>query len=268
MCQIFGINSSKPYSANELLRRFYANSTEHPDGWGLALFKNHGVSVEKEALQASKSKYLSQRLSRDITCENLLAHIRKASIGSIEYANCHPFVRDDSAGRTWTLVHNGTLFEPELITSFLSEQEGTTDSEAILLYLIDRIDQATEEKRQRAGKTESGSGLELDREERFAVIDKAVCDLSPENKLNLLIFDGEILYAHCNLKGTLYQYYEDGIRLIATAPLSFADWKPFPLNTLHAFQKGELLQTGTDHGNEFFADRHDMSMVYLSYASL
>ncbi|MCR5529980.1 MAG: class II glutamine amidotransferase [Saccharofermentans sp.] len=42
-------------------------------------------------------------------------------------------------GRTWTLAHNGTIFEGDLLNRYYI-QNGTTDSERILLYLIDQID--------------------------------------------------------------------------------------------------------------------------------
>ena len=257
MCQILGISSDKPYNANEILRSFYANSKVHKDGWGLALFNGPAVSVEKEPLQAIRSNYLTKRLASGITCRNLLAHIRLASVGEINYNNCHPFTAQDKSGRTWTLVHNGTIFEPDLITGYFRYQQGTTDSEAVLLFIIDTVNKAAEEK-----------GRALTPEERFEAVDGAVCGLSKDNKLNLIIYDGEVMYVHTNLKETLFERFEEGTRIIATEPLTLEGWEPVKMNTLLAYKDGNLVLAGTDHGNEFIPEKHDMSLIYMSYSGL
>lgn len=74
--------------------------------------------------------------------EELVAYIRYATVGRIEAANCHPFVWDDQSGRTWTLVHNGTLFESGPTSTFVTQQEGATDSERLLLYIVSRMNRA------------------------------------------------------------------------------------------------------------------------------
>lgn len=110
MCELFGLCAAEKYRVNELLDVFFHHSTEHKHGWGLAVFYGKGVSMEKEPVRALDSLYLRQRMTREIAGTNLLAHIRLATIGRIEYANCHPFIWDDNSGRTWTMIHNGTLF--------------------------------------------------------------------------------------------------------------------------------------------------------------
>ncbi|MBQ9720943.1 MAG: class II glutamine amidotransferase, partial [Oscillospiraceae bacterium] len=54
---------------------------------------------------------MESRLKFPITTKNLIAHIRRASVGGMAYENCHPFVARDTGGRVWKLAHNGTLFE-------------------------------------------------------------------------------------------------------------------------------------------------------------
>ena len=85
MCELFGISAGKQVTANEWLRAFYDRSNEQKDGWGLAVFRGSAVSMEKEPVKASDSAYLKQRLSRNIKAETLFAHIRRATIGQIEY---------------------------------------------------------------------------------------------------------------------------------------------------------------------------------------
>ena len=257
MCQLFGINSDKPYRVNEILERFFENSAVHKDGWGIAVFDLDNGFVEKESVQAIQSSRIKEMLSEDMVCKDMIAHIRKASVGSIEYVNCHPFIFKDNTGRTWTLIHNGTVFAPDLITGYFPMQTGTTDSEAIGFFLMDRINSETDRQ-----------GRSLTEAERFACLDAAICELSPDNKLNLMIYDGELLFVHTNMRDTLYELFKDGTRVITTEPLTDEEWTNVPLNTLQAYKDGERIFSGTDHGNEFFQEAHDMSLVYMAYSGL
>lgn len=103
------------------------------------------VQIEKEPVQATKSNYLKERLSVPIQVKNAFAHIRYATIGNVEYKNCHPYTKKDRNGRSWTLVHNGTIFHYQPLDRYVRLQNGDTDSERILLYLVDLVNQ--EERR-------------------------------------------------------------------------------------------------------------------------
>ena len=81
--------------------------------------------------------------------------------------------------------------------------------------------------------------------------DEVVCALAPQNKVNLLFFDGETLYAHTNMAGTLYLHQEPGRALFATVPLSGLNWQPLVFTTLTGWQYGALRFTGTDHGQVY-----------------
>lgn len=256
MCEMFGITADKEVVANPLLESFYQHSSENRDGWGLAVFRGHSVTMEKEPRMAAQSTYLRQRLSRDIRCRNLFAHIRKATIGRIEYANCHPFIWDDNSGRTWTLMHNGTIFEPDSMERPSVEPEGTTDSERILLYIIDQVN-----------KEIVRLGRDLDSSERFRLLDTLVTRISKGNKLNLLIYDGENMYVHTNCPGTLHEWTDDHMTLFATKPFRMDGWQPLTMNRLLAYRDGVRIETGTDHGNTF-EDNKDMTMLYFAYSEL
>ena len=79
------------------------------------------------------------RCSVMMFAKTALAHIRLATIGNVEQDNCHPFTAVDNSGRTWTLIHNGTIFESDNIGKYVFLQKGETDSERILLYIVDSI---------------------------------------------------------------------------------------------------------------------------------
>lgn len=240
MCELFGISSNKKIKCNEMLRLFYSHSVDNPDGWGLATFYGNAVSLEKEPISSLDSSYLKNRLTDDIVEDILLAHIRKASVGSLEYKNSHPFAIRDNSGRLWTLIHNGTIFEGPVLEPYVSLQKGSTDSERILYYLVDKINAGQKEKQE-----------ELTQEERFFIVDELIHTLTPKNKVNLLVYDGDLLYVHTNHKGSLHFFQKEKTLLVSTKPLNQENWQPVPLNTLFAYCSGELIYTGKTHINEY-----------------
>lgn len=92
----------------------------------------------------------------------------------------------------------------------------------------------------------------LSQSERFWLIDKIICEITPENKVNLLLFDGEILYVHTNYQDSLYQCQKETAVVVSTKPLNRGKWKPVQMNRLLAYHDGTLFCTGTIHENEFF----------------
>lgn len=257
MCELFAVSSAEKIPLNDMLREFFSHGTEHPHGWGMAFFYGNAVSLEKQPESSCKSLYLKQRLRVRIEADDMIAHIRLATRGNLEYENTHPFVMRDDSNRTWTLIHNGTIFECEALRPFVYEQQGGTDSERILCYIISRINKL-QKKNKRA----------LSQEERFRLIDEIICEISPENKCNLILYDGELLYAHTNYKESLFRCQKGAAVVVSTRPLDWDAWEELPRNTLLAYQKGSLLYTGTDHGNEFFDSEEKMRLLFLDSAGL
>lgn len=240
MCELFGVNSSKKIQLNDMLKEFFSHGIDHPHGWGMAFFYGDAVSLEKQPEASCKSNYLKQRLRAKIEADKMLAHIRLATRGTMDYENTHPFVMRDNYGRPWTLGHNGTIFDCEILNTFVKTQQGQTDSERILCYMIDRIN-AEQERLRRP----------LSQEERFRLMDEIVCEITPENKVNLLVFDGELFYVHTNYKNSLHWCRKGDALVVSTRPLDEDAWEQIPMNTLFAYQDGELRYTGTNHVNEF-----------------
>ena len=92
--------------------------------------------------------------------------------------------------------------------------------------------------------------------------------MAPNNKLNLLFSDGKYLYAHTNCKGTLHYLQKNGVTLIATRPLSDANWQPLPFSQLLAFNKGRLIKAGTVHNHEYIESEEAMKLIYQIFANL
>ena len=248
MCELFGICGNGRKNVTPYLREFFSRSYKHCHGWGIANFAGNGVSLEKEPIMASNSYYLRARMQFPIVATNLIAHIRLASVGDMSYVNCHPFVLSDNRGRTWTLAHNGTIFDLSPLDIYTLQQTGGTDSELILLYLIDQVNRQ---------QNQLGRALEVP--ERFALVEKVAVELSAGNKLNLLIWDGEVMYAHSNYAQSLYCLQESDALYLATAPLGKQAWSPAPFLHLVAYKEGRILMESSRRSEEYKDDPSDAS---------
>jgi glutamine amidotransferase len=155
------------------------------------------------------------------------------------------------------MVHNGTIFNYSPLDKFFHLQKGDTDSERILLYIVEEINKAQKELER-----------PLTSKERFNKLDEIVSSMSSNNKLNLLIFDGHYIYVHTNCKNTLYYLEKKEGVIISTRPLSSENWQNVPFTTLLAYKEGKLKYTGTNHQNEFIENEESMKFLYQIFSDL
>lgn len=240
MCELFGFSSKNKTHLQPYLREFFRHSVRHPNGWGLATFENGRANVRTEMISAEKSRILPGILQSLPDSSLLMAHIRRATIGGVKPENCHPFVRNDDSGRTWTLMHNGTIFSGSELFPYISRQVGDTDSERILLYLTDSVNRKI-----------TDNNAPLSDTERIAIVEGAVRELSYRNKLNLLIYDGDRLYVHVNMRDTLFVRQDKESAMFSTTPLEPSGWEPLPLNSLMVYEQGKAIYQGENHHNEY-----------------
>lgn len=247
MCELLAIGAREPVPANELLREFFADSVDHPHGWGLSWYDGARTELFKEPVRAVDSVRLARMLEHPIQALRLLAHIRNATRGIMSLENCHPFLGHDVYGRPWVLAHNGTVLDDTLIAGVGERALGQTDSERVLLVLLDRIDRASEERRG-----------PLDADERMGVVGELVSALSPASKLNLIIDDGERIYAHTNTCAhTLYIRHVSAGVVLCTRPLGDdGGWEPMEQCRLHCFEDGRLVAISPSHGHHFDDGRY------------
>lgn len=237
MCELFGASLKNKEDLRDYLKQFYSHSNKHPHGWGIMRFNGGKREIYKEPVRATGSRNLSAIVSETAPQTDLLAHIRLATVGIPKQENCHPFSDKDASGREWTLIHNGTIYSSRTLMKYLNNQEGDTDSERVFLYLIEKINEKSKDR-------------ELSAEERFLVVEQLVAELSRRNKLNLMIFDGELLYVHKNMNNTLSFRKSDNGYLFSTQPLG-DDWEDYPMCRLCAFRNGELVFEGKEQTSEF-----------------
>lgn len=256
MCEIFCLNSNKPQQVNKCLECFYNHSEQHPHGWGLANVQQKNIIIDKEAQKASCSQYLKDILANPLISKNVFAHIRLATVGEIVSPNCHPFTQMDANNRTWLLIHNGTIFDYPPLDKYKEIEKGDTDSERILLYIIDKVNEF--EKQKNAPSTIK---------ERFNILLEIITDIAKNNKLNLMIHDGELTYIHSNMKETLYYLKGEDYFLVASTPVNDEEgWKQVELNKLFALVDGNIVFESKEHDNEFIEtkEHHEYLNKFLN----
>lgn len=259
MCEVMAYISSDPQDINDLLGEFFSHADSHPHGWGLAERYPYGINLEKEPVNALESSYLKNRLEVPIVSPCCIAHIRYATKGDVQYTNCHPFLGTEDNGNQWIFAHNGTIFETDIIHPFLDDRLGTTDSEAVMLYLINAANKV---------KKEDYSEVEY-WEIRFAALEAAILRLSYKNKLNLVFNDGTLTYVHTNfLKQTLYIKHCESDMLVSTTPLSDEGWDRVPLAQLIVYRNTSIVYRGIAHNHVYVENEADLKHLYQEYAML
>lgn len=257
MCELFGVNASRKIPVTDLLRVFYSHSAVHQSGWGLALEDRTPALFTKEAVKAADSPRLSEILEGDIRTAMCIAHIRRATIGVINAENAHPFRCPDISGRTWTLAHNGTIFESEILSPYQYLQKGTTDSERILLYIVDEINKSAAER-----------GTYPDAAARIRIVENAIRNIVAGNKVNLMLSDGDLFYLHINDPGTMHiKELDDGV-IFSTNTLEKTGWTEIPHNRLFVYRNGEQVYAGQSHEHTYIHDEEKMRILFFAYAGL
>ena len=107
VCRLFGFRSVIPSQVHRSLlaadNALHKQSERHPDGWGVAYYVDGAPHVTKSAAGAMDDA-LFRRVSGIVSSETVVAHIRKATQGSMTVLNSHPF----QYGR-WVMAHNGDV---------------------------------------------------------------------------------------------------------------------------------------------------------------
>ena len=114
------------------------DSPGHGDGWGLAGLA-HGslVFLEKSGKSAVEDAQGYNTAVRGLIERSLtatLAHLRKASVGTVTRENAHPFANGNIA-----FCHNGGVRQSQELEIFGLEPTGQTDSERFFLNILGRV---------------------------------------------------------------------------------------------------------------------------------
>lgn len=154
MCRLYGLCATHPTKVscelleaqNALIRQSERDERGliNDDGWGIGLRIDGELICEREVGPASESEEY-RREAAEAEATLVLAHVRRATVGSVSTANTHPFRH----GRSM-LAHNGHVgaFDRGVRELMLSEMRpedreairGTTDSEHFFHLLLSRRD--------------------------------------------------------------------------------------------------------------------------------
>ena len=163
----------------------------HADGWGIAFFgadgglPGKGVRCFVDSESAAVSPIAKMLCSYPIKSHNVVAHVRKATVGEITLQNSHPFVRE-LWGRYWVFAHNGDLkdFHPKLHGSF--HPVGDTDSELAFCWLLQQL-------------SKSHVGVPSV-EELTLTLREYVPQIARHGTFNFLLSNGQAMWAHASTK--------------------------------------------------------------------
>ncbi len=251
MCQLLGMNCNVPTDICFSFEGFSnrgGKTDDHQDGWGIAFFEGAGCRVFLDEKPSVVSSIAALVRRYPIKSKHVIAHIRKATQGSVSLENCHPFQRE-LWGRYWVFAHNGNLedFQPELMGCYRTV--GNTDSEKAFCLLLETLHQEFP-----TGKP----GIA----ELYLAIQKVTQSLSKYGVFNYLLSDGEHFFAHCSTKlcyivrqapfaaahlidqDMTVDFRElttpsDRVAIIVTTPLTDNEvWTAIPSGQLLAFQDG------------------------------
>lgn len=234
MCELIGFSAAEPTGIKEQLKEFFSHSVSNPHGWGIM----YGERLIRGSERASDSAMLEMLLQNIEDQKTVLGHIRFATVGSIKLENCHPFTGRDITGRQWTLIHNGTIYSGSRLIPYLNCQNGDTDSERFFLFLMETLNNA-----QKNG--------ELSQQQRCETVDRLLREMSHKNKLNIMIYDGELLYIHKNMKDTMKFRRLGSGYIFATTALDGSDWTEVPIARLMVYKDGEQIYFGDQHEGIF-----------------
>jgi predicted glutamine amidotransferase len=194
MCQLLGMNSRLPASLSLSFSGFAQRggcTDHHADGWGIAFFETDGDKpckgvrcfVDKES--AATSPIAKMVRSYPIKSHNIVAHVRKATVGAVTLQNCHPFVRE-LWGRYWVFAHNGDLkdYDPPLHGSF--QPVGNTDSERAFCWIMQEL-------------AKSHAGVPTV-DELTLTLRELATRVAQHGTFNFLLSNGQALWAHASTK--------------------------------------------------------------------
>jgi predicted glutamine amidotransferase len=207
----------------------------HPDGWGLGCYvadRPEAVVVKQTGDAAADPAFESA--ARKLTATTWIAHVRQASVGAANVANCHPF----SYG-CWMLAHNGTVtnfaeiepwLEATVADPWLAQRQGTTDSELLFCRILADL------SRRGAAVDATAASASTLRE----IIERLLHDLAdwasrfppdPETKFNFLLTNGRALAASRWNHDLHWKQTAEGV-VVASEAIGSGPWQEVPEHSI------------------------------------
>lgn len=259
MCQLLGMNSSKPAGLGFSFAGFAergGRTAEHADGWGIAFHDAAGCHLITDLQASCDSPLAASIVQAPRRARNVVAHIRKATQGRTTPENSHPFTRT-LWGKTWSFAHNGDLKDYFPVEDAHYRAVGETDSERAFCQLLGAL-------RARFPRAMPA------RADLYAALAEIARDIAAAGSFNFILSDGELLFAHCStalhyvlraypfrdarlidcdlaIHFGRHNHLDDRIAVIATTPLTTGEtWVAFAPGELKLFVHGTPATPGSD----------------------
>jgi predicted glutamine amidotransferase len=141
MCQLLGLNCATPTDARFSFTGFSQRggaTDHHADGWGIAFFEGKGLRLFVDHESAASSPMADFLRHYPLKSTNVIAHVRKATVGQVSLENAHPFSRE-LWGRHWVFAHNGDLKDYQRRLHGHFQPVGSTDSERAFCWIMQEL---------------------------------------------------------------------------------------------------------------------------------
>ena len=220
MCDMLGISSLESVNAKYTLSYFarkYAN--KDPDGWGVASYNmdNKPCITKRPSKVTDDNEYFDY--VSDLERKIIIAHLRHASVGTLNQFNTHPFMKEFFS-KYWVFAHNGNVENiPKHKDSF-----GNTDSEQLFNHLLDY----------------RGTDSSL-----TSAIERALNEFDRKSSMNIVMSNGKELFAfhHYSQKPMYYTKCKLGI-MVSTQLFGYYQWDKMLSDRLYEFESGRLAAIG------------------------
>ena len=265
MCRLYGFRASEStkvectliYAQNALMvqSRQDLAGFSHANGWGLATYQDSKLSVERQAWAAYHGEHFRQAAGR-VFSRQVLAHVRRATVGEPRIENTHPFVDEP-----WSFIHNGTIPNFDRLRSRLLAEipearraliRGQTDSEHFF-HLIRSLQEQKPERTAREVLVEA-----------IGLVVSWCRDIDPSAKigLNVILTDGTqmvgsrlgrpLFYVErrgvhdCEICGFPHVHHDTrrgySAFIIASEPISQENWKEVPERSTYQVSTDYLIE--------------------------
>ena len=261
MCKLYGLLANQPTKVeccliraqDALMKRSRGDShgRQHANGWGVVCYDAQDRSRIPTTVRHSNCAFDSDHFSRSaqkVYSKATVAHVRLATVGFTSTLNAHPFVHDE-----WTFAHNGTIpsfetvskrMESSMEERYLNCRLGTTDSELLFLWLLNRLKSGGITSDNVAQEQESARDILAT---ALASLVQDCREIAPQEipSLNFVLTNGHVLFA-CRWNNPLYRLVRSGIAdggesdiqhqgeqdyravVVASEPITEESWQELP----------------------------------------
>jgi len=256
MCELLGFSARHPTRLTLSLKRLAehgGHTGPHDDGWGYAFYAGREAQLVKASHAAADSNVLNFIIEQQFSAAMAIAHIRKATQGTLCLANTHPFMRE-LHGRRWLFAHNGQLEGlPQPQRSLPFQPIGETDSEQAFCLLLQEL-------------WSHADYFHWPLPRRMSFFSKWLHKLRGLGPANILFSDSEYLFAHAHkrrqkdgeikppglwvlqrecdepsaVEGFVIENDTQSVTLVASVPLTEEDWVPLAEGDLIAVREGKI----------------------------